>query len=292
MPILTHNRRVCRNAFTLIELLVVIAIIAILIGLLVPAVQKVREAAARTQSINNLKQIGIAMHSFHDIYKYLPHNGIYDWWASPNNINSGSWAYLILPFIEQTPLWKQANPQGARPGLAPAVAIRTMPVSVYIDPCRGREGFTTSASVGQPQNWGSTTDYAINCWINDTKNGATSLANNRASLHKIPDGTSNTILVGEEWLPNIDDNTLIENGGSWNETWWLGGYGGSGRNGTSCHQDTQSTSTNSDGNWGGPQTGSSPYLFADGSVHFITYGTPLTTFIHPDDGKINPPIEY
>ena len=64
-----------RDGFTLIELLVVIAIIAILIALLVPAVQKVREAAARTQSTNNLKQLALAMHSFHDAKKRLPDNG-------------------------------------------------------------------------------------------------------------------------------------------------------------------------------------------------------------------------
>src|ERR1700732_2027395 len=97
----TLHKGARRLGFTLIELLVVIAIIAVLIALLLPAVQKVREAANRIQCQNNLKQLGLACHSYHDSYKALPRL-----YSSSSQLG---WMTQILPYIEQLPLYKQYN---------------------------------------------------------------------------------------------------------------------------------------------------------------------------------------
>src|SRR5438046_4810798 len=100
---LVHLRRT--SAFTLIELLVVIAIIAVLIGLLLPAVQKVREAAARSKCQNNLKQLALACHGYHDANNKLPYNGTAVY-GQPSVTPSGSWAYNIMPYLELSAMYQ------------------------------------------------------------------------------------------------------------------------------------------------------------------------------------------
>ena len=114
-----------RAAFTLIELLVVIAIIAVLIALLVPAVQKVREAANRSTCTNNIKQMGLAMHSYHGVYNKVPN--LQNWYSSQITAASrnagttcadgaiGTWMYHILPYVEQAALYQKHEPSVARP---------------------------------------------------------------------------------------------------------------------------------------------------------------------------------
>ena len=118
---MANCRKLIQKGFTLIELLVVIAIIGILVGLLLPAVQKVREAASRTRCLNNLKQIGLALHGYHDVNARLP-SGQSPWRNASNTADvwdvtpfEGCWSFLvyILPFIEQEAIYKKAKAYGS-----------------------------------------------------------------------------------------------------------------------------------------------------------------------------------
>jgi len=235
-----------RAAFTLIELLVVIAIIAILIGLLLPAVQKVRESAARMQSMNNLKQIGLAVHSYHDVSGRLPTNG-----TNTTSYTTWCWLFQILPFVEQDALQKQAMA---------GTPVSNVGVKTYLCPARGRNPYSTSGG-NSPGINGPYTDYAINRTSFDTPLKAISL-----STVSSQNGTSNTIFAGEKFLSTNSYGVTGSNG--WEENIYSGGYGGTGRNTVTILKDDQSGQGDK---WGSPFGGGCPFLLTDGSVRLIAY---------------------
>jgi prepilin-type N-terminal cleavage/methylation domain-containing protein/prepilin-type processing-associated H-X9-DG protein len=191
--------RAPRRAFTLIELLVVIAIIAILMGLLVPAVQQVRQSAARLQCQNNLKQIGLACHSYHDANKRLP-PGYTASAAYPATSPGWGWAAYLLPHLEQGPLWRQIN--FALPVESQA-AIQTL-VPVFLCPADTPPASpfaATNVTLGTVC-LAAPSSYAATCGsdaseVDDALGNGIFYRNSKTRLTDITDGTSNTTMIGD-----------------------------------------------------------------------------------------------
>jgi prepilin-type N-terminal cleavage/methylation domain-containing protein/prepilin-type processing-associated H-X9-DG protein len=220
---MTPRRRVTRG-FTLIELLVVIAIIAILIALLLPAVQQAREAARRSQCKNNLKQIGLALHNYHDAHNGFPSGWVSEIAGNPNKATPGStdptvrgpggwaWGAMILPYVDQAPLYAQLGVgSGNQPVpdlLQTSSTLVTLPeLGVFLCPTDSARGnvvrYPNSGGGSQPQHLYPKSNYpgVHGGWLNDR--GVSSnppgmfSQDSRVRIRDVTDGTTNVFFVGE-----------------------------------------------------------------------------------------------
>lgn len=298
LRIVRHPRR----AFTLVELLVVIAIIGVLIALLLPAVQRVRDAALRTACENNLRQIGLALHQFHNVYHVFPSNGgwdgaqtiadvngvpftpatfdyttnkLYKWGTGDPNLSpqdqTGSWAYSILPYVEQQAIHRE------RTWIAP--------VDVYICPARR---LSAPTSVVNQDAWGiythgdwtwTRTDYGVNLKAVDSRPIC-------HSIKRFSDGLSNTVLVGEK---AYDASVQLL---SWyyDESFFLGGSKGTSRDAPNLSPD--GPGINYKDNWGSPHRVGVHFLFGDSSVRLLSFEISpmhMAALMTPDGGEAVPP---
>ena len=208
-----------RRAFTLIELLVVIAIIAILIALLLPAVQQAREAARRTQCKNNLKQIGLALHNYHDVHKTLPPG-----WVDQVGSTGANWGWCsyILPMVEQGNLYRslQVGDVTLNAALDDSAAASLFTTAFPAFKCPSDTAPDTNnrhtlLSFNGREFAASTSNYVASGGGLDFDLSGAFGANSRIRFKDISDGTSNTIVAGERsWvLPNALDGISECNAG-------------------------------------------------------------------------------
>ena len=276
-----------RDGFTLIELLVVIAVIAILVALLIPAVQKVREAAARTQCANNLHQFGIALQNYDAAHHRLPPGAETD--TTKHCIGTdcrGISIYInLLPYIEQGPLYQKYNRNESANSAGNTAAFSSVQLPIYTCPSDSKyldqpTRRTYYFMVGGKTNFG-------HGWRGDVFTDGLFNVNTRVRMRDIIDGTSNTLAMGESMHPALYGLGAGYGVGTiGGASWW---YSGSGCNGPACGltdrslgRELRSTKypinsslmplTPDEENevpYGSPHMGGAQFVYADGHVAFL-----------------------
>jgi prepilin-type N-terminal cleavage/methylation domain-containing protein/prepilin-type processing-associated H-X9-DG protein len=298
------------SAFTLIELLVVIAIIAVLIGLLLPAVQKVREAAARMSCSNNLKQFGLGFHNYASTTGALPPayaaaNRVpptYPKWTGSRNYIS--WAFPILPYIDQQALFDFGNQVVPTTATTPPLAAYGDPTSFVAqspkifrcpaDNFSSLSPFQVPGDIGGEAYYGLTT-YGVNCGTGGNKYDGVMYMNSQVKITDIADGTSNTLMAGERSFngPDLATNgyTFDDPGDLfyWAAIWRAGNIPPVGQVRAPLDQINYRIPSGLTGsalnaafskrllNYASDHAGGANFLFSDGSVHFLTDSLPLLT---------------
>jgi len=298
MPGLRCRLRVQRPAFTLVELLVVIAIIGILVSLLLPAVQAAREAARRMQCSNNLKQLGLALHNYHEVHKRFPPNSP---WSGTGAHRKGSILLKLMPFIEQGAFYDQIDFKGDVHAQIEADArlyankfsFLTCPsdthkglggsgkaVTNYGPSCGAQKTFSNGNSCGAPYD-GNTFGTGASADANSSDptqiSGLFSRSGFAARIADIRDGTSNTIAMGEV-RPGCSSGQWILGWYS-SQNWYVGTAPPI--NFPTCPseppgKESGSMDCNHWGNWNTPagfkstHQGGANFVLADGAVRFIS----------------------
>jgi prepilin-type N-terminal cleavage/methylation domain-containing protein/prepilin-type processing-associated H-X9-DG protein len=302
------NTRKKQRGFTLIELLVVIAIIAVLIALLVPAVQKVREAAARADCQNRMKQLAIGLHNYHDTYKRFPSGvtaTVTDGNLCPQTVSFGGppWTIQILPYIEETPRFNTfvmttnfggLNSAGyayQAPQLVRNVKFEC-PTDLNATDTNSSTSYFGIQGGGAYPTWaGTSADYNAQPICKtasyDTRNGANNgllFMNSKVRLTDITDGTTNVYMIGESKY------NQVKSGSAYWATWASGFYtaGGpmvqtivvciNGPNSSTANPATTTVHhvyTNTTGSY---HTGGANFAMADGSVQFVTNNIDINVY--------------
>jgi prepilin-type N-terminal cleavage/methylation domain-containing protein len=270
-----------KRAFTLIELLVVIAIIAILIALLLPAVQQAREAARRTQCRNNMHQIGLALHNYHDTHRVFPPGAIH----SNGAYTYTSWLVLVLPFVDEMAIYNAYN-MDWRPEHGPNITVSRSMLSQYNCPTDAAPGlsipYKAGATLAEATYAGNQGAYA--CDVSPslcTRQAVGPLyACSRVRIRDIRDGASNTLAAGETrtfWS--------VEPASSQNyphRSWWARGRYQNSLRSTEVPLNSGDRSDtdlpNSSRQFAGSHEGGVFFLLCDGQVRFLSENIDMAVY--------------